>query len=156
MPGGQFESYRTFELAYGNADRERKGLARRRMYRTIAPWVTENPITHHLLSNQPEKVIAAIDQAAEVGFEAIILSFGSGFNMENRQPDFLARWKEVADYAEKKGVELGAYSLFSVAQCRTGTHDRFPGGPEANPWSVPGSNLRMGATMVADRWQLFR
>lgn len=111
--GETFEGFRVFELAYDDANRERRGLALRRMYRTIAPWVTENPITHHLLSNNPERVRDAIDQAAQVGFEAIILSFGSGFNMENRDPKFLAEWKGVADYAAKKNIELGCYSLFS-------------------------------------------
>ena len=42
-PGGRFETFRTFELVPDSTDRERKGLAVRRMYRTIAPWVTENP-----------------------------------------------------------------------------------------------------------------
>ena len=112
-PGETFEGFRVFELAYDNGNRERRGLALRKMYRTIAPWVTENPITHHLLSNNPQRVREAIDQAAQVGFEAIILSFGSGFNMENRDPKFLAEWKAVADYAAEKKIELGCYSLFS-------------------------------------------
>ncbi len=112
-PGGSFESMRVFELALDDGGRERRSLALRRMYRTLAPWVTENPITHHLLSNDANRVRAAIDQAAEVGFEAIILSFGSGFNMENRNPEFLEEWKAVADYAEEKDIELGCYSLFS-------------------------------------------
>ncbi|XAM00338.1 hypothetical protein OT109_02905 [Phycisphaeraceae bacterium D3-23] len=112
-PGETFEGFRVFELCYDNADRERRGLALKRMYRTVAPWVTENPITHHLLTNSADRVMAAIDEAEQVGFEAIILSFGSGFNMENRDSAFLARWKEVADYAEEKGIELGCYSLFS-------------------------------------------
>ena len=112
-PGETFEGFRVFELVHGNADRERRGLALRRMYRTIAPWVTENPITHHLLTNDPQRALEAIDQAAEVGFEAIIFSFGSGFNMENRDPRHIARWKKVADYAAEKDIELGCYSLFS-------------------------------------------
>ncbi len=111
-PGETFEGFRVFELAY-DGDRERRGLALRRMYRTIAPWVTENPLTHHLLSHDAARVREAIDQAAEVGFEAIILSFGSGFNMENKDAEFLAEWKAVAEYAESKQVELGSYSLFS-------------------------------------------
>ena len=111
--GDVFEGFRVFELAYDSSDRERRGLALRRMYRTIAPWVTENPITHHLLTNNADRVREAIDEAKAVGFEAIILSFGSGFNMENRDPAFLARWTEVADYAEQQGIELGCYSLFS-------------------------------------------
>lgn len=112
-PQDQFEGFRVFELVYDSADRERCGLALRRMYRTIAPWVTENPLTHHLLSNNPEQVRRAIDQAVEVGFEAIILSFGSGFNMESRDAEYLEQWKQVADYAESRGIDLGSYSLFS-------------------------------------------
>jgi hypothetical protein len=111
--GATFESCRVFELAYDDGNRERRGLALRRFYRTLAPWVTENPITHHLLSKDPDRVRAAIDQAAEVGFEMIILSFGSGFNMEDRTPQHLATWKAVAQYGKDRGVELGAYSLFS-------------------------------------------
>ena len=42
-PGSVFESFRAFELPFDSFDRERNGLAQRRMYRTIAPWVTENP-----------------------------------------------------------------------------------------------------------------
>lgn len=115
-PGGRFESCRVFELVYDEGNRERRGLALRRFYRTLAPWVTENPITHHLLSNDEQRIRTAIDQAAAVGFEAIILSFGSGFNMENRDSDFLATWKAVADYAQQHGIELGCYSLFSSRQ----------------------------------------
>ena len=112
-PGEMFQGFRVFELAYDNSERDRRGLALKRMYRTVAPWVTENPITHHLLTNSADRVLTAIDEAAAVGFEVIILSFGSGFDMENRDPAFLAQWKEVSDYAEKKEIELGCYSLFS-------------------------------------------
>ena len=111
-PGASLTSFRVFELAQ-QGDRERRGLALRRMYRTVAPWVTENPITHHLLSHDPERVREAIDQAAEVGFEAIILSFGSGFHMESRDDEYLRTWRAVAEYANSKGIELGSYSLFS-------------------------------------------
>ena len=111
--GEHFEGFRVFELVHDDGNRERRSLAYRRMYRTIAPWVTENPITHHLLTNKPKLAREAIDKAADVGFEAIIFSFGSGFNMENRDSDFLAEWKSVADYAKSKNVELGSYSLLS-------------------------------------------
>lgn len=111
--GGIFESFRVFELSYDQNERERRSLALRRMYRTIAPWVTENPLTHHLLSNNASSVKRAIDDAASVGFEAIILSFGSRFNMENQNPSYLEQWRDVAAYAESKGIEIGSYSLFS-------------------------------------------
>ena len=142
-PGTTFESFRTFELAYDSTDRERRGLALRRMYRTVAPWVTENPLMHHLLNSNPQQVKAAIDQAAEVGFEMIILSFGSGFDMDNEDPDYLAAWKDVADYAHAKGIEIGSYSLLSSRGAPAGnmivsppgqrpTHGRCPA--LTSPW----------------------
>jgi hypothetical protein len=136
-PGSTFESCRTFALVHDSTDRERRGLALRRMYRTIAPWVTENPLMHHLLNSNPQQVKTAIDQAAEVGFEMIILSFGSGFNMDNEDPGFLATWRDVADYAKTKGIEIGSYSLLSSRAAPVGnmivsppgqrpTHGRCP------------------------------
>jgi hypothetical protein len=111
--GETFESFRVFELAMDSEDRERRGLSVRRMYRTIAPWVTENPLMHHLLNSNPAEVKKAIDQAAEVGFEMVILSFGSGFNAENDSPAYLEQWREVAEYAARKKIDLGCYSLYS-------------------------------------------
>jgi len=112
-PGGVFESFRTWMLVHDSSDRERQGLAVRRMYRTIAPWVTENPIMMHVRRADPAAVELAIDQCAEVGFELVILTFGSGFNIENDTPQYLANMRELADYAHAKGIELGGYSLLA-------------------------------------------
>ena len=49
----------------------------------------------------------------EVGFEMIIYTFGSGLNAESTDPAYLAKIKEDVDYARAKGIEVGAYSLFS-------------------------------------------
>ena len=87
------------------------GLAKRRMYRTIAPWVTENPVLMHVRSAKPEAVKLAVDQCAEAGFEMVILTFGSGFNFESRDPGYQAQLKELVDYARSKGIVLGGYSL---------------------------------------------
>jgi hypothetical protein len=113
LPGHSFESFRAFELLYDSTDRERQGLAVRRMYRTLAPWVTENPLMLHLTSTNPETAHHAMDQAAEVGFEQVIFSFGSGLNMEDTSPENVARFKAFADYAHKKGLRLGGYSLLA-------------------------------------------
>jgi len=112
-PGSAFDSFRTWELVYDSFDRERKGLSLRRMYRTIAPWVTENPIFLHLKSIDPAVVREAVDQCAAVGFEMIILSFGSGLDMENDDPAYLGQMKALADYAHAKGIRLGGYSLLA-------------------------------------------
>ena len=108
-----FESFRTYELIYDSTDRERQGLAVRRMYRTISPWVTENPLMLHVRHADPKTVRSAIDQCAEVGFEMVILTFGSGFNIENEDPEYIAQIKELVEYAHSKGIELGGYSLLA-------------------------------------------
>ena len=112
-PGGALTSIRCFELLRDGTDRERRGLAQRRMYRTIAPWTQENPVMVHLISNNPDAIRKIVDQGAEVGVEMIILSFGSGLNMENRDLAYQAKYKEVSDYAKSKGIVIGAYSLLA-------------------------------------------
>lgn len=112
-PGESFETFRTFELIHDGTDRERKGLAVRRMYRTIAPWAMENPILMHVRSADPRAVRLAVDQCAEVGFEMIILTFGSGFDIENESPEYLSQLRELAEYAHGKGIEIGGYSLLA-------------------------------------------
>lgn len=108
-----FESVRTYELLNDKYDRERNGLAVRKMYRTIAPWTTSNPIFMHLVSKNDEEVRTAIDQCAATGYEALILSFGSHCNMEDTTAANIKKWKELADYAHSKNIFIGSYSLFS-------------------------------------------
>ena len=67
----------------------------------------------HVRSAKPEAVRLAIDQCAAVGFELVIISFWSGFNMENEDPAYVKQYRELADYAHSKGIELGAYSLLA-------------------------------------------
>lgn len=112
-PGTSFESMRLWELMYDSYDRERRGLSERRLYRTIAPWVTENPVIMHVSSAADEPVKKAIDQCAEVGFEMVIITFGSGFNIEDTSQQNLQRMKALKDYARSKGVALGGYSLLA-------------------------------------------
>jgi hypothetical protein len=83
------------------------------MYRIAAPWVKENPIFMHLVSRNDEEVRRAIDQCAETGYEALILSFGSHLDMEDSSAENISRWKSLADLAHSKQVLIGGYSLFS-------------------------------------------
>jgi hypothetical protein len=112
-PGQNFESFRVFELAHDSTDRERRGIALRRAYRALAPWTQENPILMHVRSAQPDAVKLAIDQCADVGFELVILTFGSGFDIENETPEYLAELKDLAAYARARGIALGGYSLLA-------------------------------------------
>lgn len=111
--GGTFTSVRTYELLMDSYDRERRGLAIRKMYRTITPWVTANPIFMHLVSKNDDEVRTAINQCAATGYEALILSFGSHLNMEDTSAANLKKWKSLADYAHNKNISIGGYSLFS-------------------------------------------
>lgn len=108
-----FTSYKVYEMPMDSYDRERTGLFKRRFYKTIAPWTTENPIFMHLTSTDPKIVKRAVDQCQECGYEMIILSFGSGLNMEDISEENIARFKALVDYAHSKGVEMGCYSLLA-------------------------------------------
>ena len=108
-----FESFRVWEMPFDSYDKQRKGLYTNEMYALIAPWTTENPLFLHLTTTDDTKVKAAIDQCAETGYEMVILSFGSGLNMEDLSESNIDKFKALADYAHSKGIELGGYSLLS-------------------------------------------
>jgi hypothetical protein len=112
-PGAGWQSFRVHELVFDGTDRERRGMARRRMYRTLAPWVHENPLIFHVRQADDVSVRAAIDQAAAVGFELVLMTFGSGFDAEDDSDANLRRLKALADYAHERGVALGGYSLLA-------------------------------------------
>ncbi len=127
-PGGCFSSFRTWELLHDSWCRERKGLEKRRMTRAIAPWVTENPILMHVRSARDEAVKLAVDQCAEVGFELVIMTFGSGFNAEDPRDANIARLKKLAGYAHSKGIALGGYSLLASRHVGGGNDVVMPEG----------------------------
>lgn len=110
--GEHFNSIRTYELLLDSYDRERRGLARKKFYRTIAPWTTRNPIFMHLIAQDTSQIRRAIDQCVATGYEAVILSFGSALNMEDTSAANLKMYKEVADYAHSKNILIGGYALF--------------------------------------------
>jgi hypothetical protein len=112
-PGKSFESIRAWELYFDSYDKERKGLSMRKMYRLLAPWTMENPVLMHVRDANPEAVKLAIDQCAETGFEMVIMTFGSGFNMESGDTAYYKKIKILADYAHQKGIALGGYSLLA-------------------------------------------
>ena len=116
QPGETFKSFRTFEILHDSDDRDRKGLARLRMFRTVAPQITENPIYMHVRSGKPDAVRLAIDQCAEVGFEMVFMTFGSGFNIESEDPEYIATIKELTDYAHSKGIQIGGCNLMCASR----------------------------------------
>jgi len=143
-PGQSFESFHTYVLALDGTDRERNGLTIRKMYRTLAPWITENPIFLHLVTTNTNKVKEAIDQCAGTGYEMVILSFGSGLNMEDLSEKNIKKFRELVDYAHARDIELGGYSLFSSRKIapETDVIDKEtgePGGAKFNSAPCAGS-----------------
>jgi hypothetical protein len=112
-PGGELGSFRVYLIVHDSTERERQGLTLRRAMRVLAPWCTENPLMMHVRSAESRAFRQAVDQCAAVGFEMIIYTFGSGINLESEDPAYLLQVKSDIDYAHAKGLEVGAYSLFS-------------------------------------------
>jgi hypothetical protein len=69
IEGESFKSVHTHELLMDSYDRQRRGMMIRKMYRTIAPWTTQNPIFMHLVSQNDEQVINCINQCASTGYK---------------------------------------------------------------------------------------
>ena len=153
--GETFASFRTFVLPYDSYDRERQGLARRRMYRKLAPWTTENPLMMHARFADWEKVKIAIDQAAEVGFEMVILTFGSGFNIEDDSPEYLQQMKQYADYAKSKGVEIGGYSLLASRKIGDGQDVVLPEGQSPTFGNSPCIGSEWGQTYFQKLYRFY-
>ena len=137
LPGGSFRSFYTFELVHDSEDRERRGLAHRKLYRTLAPWVTENPLILHVVSVDDKIVRRSIDQAAECGFEMVSLSFGSGLNMEDETGGNLEKFKALTDYAKERGIHLGGYSLLSSRRIGNGMDVVSPEGEQPTHGNCP-------------------
>jgi len=112
-PGAHLRAPGAFVVVHDGEDMTRRALTLARVYEVLAPWVTENTQMMHVRHSDDDAVRLALRQAADVGFEVVILTFGSGFDMEDTSPAALARWKGLADEAAALGVELGGYSLLS-------------------------------------------
>jgi hypothetical protein len=112
-PNETLTTFRVFVVVHDSTERERQGLTVRRAFRRLSPWCTENPIMMHLTDSRPDAVRAAIEQCAAVGFEMVVLSFGSGFDIESEDGAYVRQMKELADHAHEKGIRIGGYSLLS-------------------------------------------
>jgi len=127
-PGGVFESFRAWVMPLETEERERAGLAVRRLYRTVTPWVTENPLMMHVRYADWKTVTNAVAQCAAVGFEMVILTFGSGFDLEDTRPQTLEQARRLAEFGRRHGIEIGTYSLLASRQVGGGNDVVMPAG----------------------------
>lgn len=156
QPQKTLTTFRTFILPHDSYDRERQGLSQRRMYRKLAPWTTENPLMMHARFSDWGKVKNAIDQAAAVGFEMVILSFGSGFNMEDDSEEYLNKMKQYSDYAKSKGVEIGGYSLLASRKINAATDVVMREGEKATFGNSPCIGSEWGENYFKKLYHFFK
>ena len=86
------------------------------MMRTLAPWTLENPIFFHMTNMTSSAIRDVLRQMHEVGFEMMIFSFGSGFNMESTDKKYLDEIKNIVAFAKSLGIEIGGYNLISLTR----------------------------------------
>jgi hypothetical protein len=110
----QLSSFRVHELVISSSDDERVALSKHRLIRLLAPHTQENPIFFHMTESNSVAFRIAIHQMAEVGFEMLIYSFGSGFNMESKDEIYIERIASDIKYANSKGIEVGGYDLIAL------------------------------------------
>lgn len=109
----EFVSFRTFLLVTDTSEPERFGLCVRRLYRLWAPQIQENPIFMHATDTSPDGFKLEVDQMKAVGFEMLIYSFGTDFNLEDTSAATIARVGAQIAYAKvrapgRAGAERGA------------------------------------------------
>ena len=129
----EFVSFRTFQLLLDSYDKERTALATKRLFRLWAPHAQENPIFFHATDTSDVGFKLEIDQMKATGFEMLIYSFGSGFNLETVDAAYLASVKSQIDYAKSQGIEVGGYDLVCLDRGNGGY-----GGNVGDEWDAVG------------------
>jgi hypothetical protein len=106
-----FKSYVTFELLQDSDDKERRSLGNRRMYKKLAPQVTGSLLSVNMTTDNTNSIKRMMDQMAELKMERL-QTIGSGkVSHNNLKDEYVAHWKEIADYGKERGIVIGAYEL---------------------------------------------
>lgn len=146
-PGQPFRSFVTFELLHDSDDRERQSLAHRRMYRRLAPQVTESLITAGITSHDETRLKNLIDQMAELGLERLDIQAWPGVSHDNLDSAYVRHWRDIAAYAADRGIVMGGYELQIASRGRGDSVDCVH--PETGrPGSLFGQSV-----CVASSWQ---
>ena len=109
--GQSFDSFHLFLLVTDTVEKERWGLSVRGTTRVLTPATMENPIFFHNTNASSAGIRAAVDDMAGVGFEMMILSFGSEFDLESGDQSYIEQMYDDIRYAASKGIEVGGYDL---------------------------------------------
>lgn len=122
-PGETFRGMQVYELYCQSICFDHRMNEVQNMYRRVAPWVCEAPLFMHLISDDSKVLRDSADMLADVGFDMIIQSFGSGINMESEDPAYIERIRADYDYVHKKGITIGGYTLAIIRDYTPMNHD---------------------------------
>ncbi|MFC0772959.1 LamG-like jellyroll fold domain-containing protein [Terrimonas alba] len=147
LPNGTFTSFTTFELLQDSDDRERQSLAHRRMYRKLAPQVTESLITGGITSHDRTELKNFITQMGELGFERLDIQAWPGISHDNLDTAYVSLWKEIAGFAKTKGIVLGGYELQVASRGRGAEYDCI------DPLTDKPGSLFGQSVCIASRWK---
>ena len=114
--GETFNAYKLYQMFYTNSYYEWQTMEVKKMYRLLFPQTADAPLIYHIISSDTETVKQGIDQAYNAGFNMVLLSFGSGVNVEDTSEGNIAKYKELCDYAHEKGMLLGSYVMQAARQ----------------------------------------
>ena len=117
-PGDEFTSFYTFELLQDSDDVVRRSLGVRKMYRTLAPQVTEHLLAASTPSHDPEVLRQLIDEMSELGFERLDISFWPGISHDNLDPEYVDKWRHITAHAKERGIITGGYELMVASRSR--------------------------------------
>ena len=105
------------------------------MIRTLFPQITEAPLYFYATQADSASIRTVADQCAETGFEAIILSFGSGFNPSSTNASYIAQmakdvtlflcWTAEPEHDERKKAGIKIMAGLTLAAIAAGWYKRF-------------------------------
>ena len=121
--GETFRGMQVYELYCQSACFEHRMNEVQNMYRRAAPWVSEAPLFLHLISDDSQVLRDTADMLADIGFDMIIQSFGSGIDLESRDPAYIERVKRDYEYVHSKGIAIGGYTLAIIRDYQPMNHD---------------------------------
>ena len=116
--GMTFDDLVVYELVHSAEYYEQRMIEVKEMYRRVLPWVNDAPLLYYAMTDSKKGVKKAIDDAANVGFDGVVQTFGSGINMENNSFLNIRKHKKLYDYAHSKGIKIGGYTLAIVKNYR--------------------------------------
>jgi hypothetical protein len=121
-PSASHEFMRVHLLLHDSDAQERQSLARRRVLRTLAPQLLEQPLYFTTDNASSANVRVAVHQLAALGIGTLLLSYGSGVQPASEESAYVRAVAADVEYAWRQGVRVGAYTLMQACAYALSPH----------------------------------